>query len=106
MLVGDPLLLPLKQLTTIINEIKGYGMKPSLSTNGFALSMETARSLKKAGIIQVQLSVDGTSKEVNDFIRGPGSFKAVLNPADNVREEGLDFTTSVTLTSLKLSAGS
>ena len=37
-------------------------MKPSLSTNGFALSRETARSLKKAGIIQVQLSVDGTSK--------------------------------------------
>ncbi len=75
-------------------------MKPSLSTNGFALSRETARSLKKAGIIQVQLSVDGTSKEVNDFTKGSGSFEAVLNAADNLREEGLDFTISMTLTSL------
>ena len=100
LLGGEPLLLPLKQLTAIIKEIKDNGMAPSLSTNGFMLSREVASSLKEAGTMQVQLSIDGTSKEVNDLIRGHGSFEAALNAASNLREEDLDFSTSMTLTSL------
>ncbi len=99
LLGGEPLMVPLEHLTAIIKETKENGMRLALSTNGFMLNRNVAKTLKSAGTEQVQLSIDGSTEEVNDFIRGPGSFRAVLKAASNLREAGLDFSTSFTLTS-------
>jgi radical SAM protein with 4Fe4S-binding SPASM domain len=49
----------------------------SLNTNGYYLE-ERAESLKEIGFTQIQVSLDGASRETHDWLRGRGSFdKAV-----------------------------
>jgi len=53
-------------------------MLVALSTNAILLTDELAGSLRKAGLTSLQISLDGSSKETNDFIRGKGSFEKTL----------------------------
>lgn len=48
----------------------------------------------------MQLSIDGATEKVNDFIRGKGSLQATLKAASNLKEKSVDFSTSMTLTSV------
>jgi radical SAM protein with 4Fe4S-binding SPASM domain len=100
LLGGEPTLLGKENLTKIIRETKEMGMKIGISTNGILLDRETVRAIKNAGIDQIQLSIDGSNAEINDKIRGKGSFEAAINASKNLNEEGIDFSTSMTLTSL------
>lgn len=53
---GDPLLHP--QITDIVKEIKSRGLKPIVNTNGFALTMDLLKKLKKAGVYGFTFHVD------------------------------------------------
>jgi len=64
------------------------------------LNRNVKKTLKSVETERVQLSIDGKTEEVNDSIRGPGSFMAVLKAAFNLRDAGLDFSTSLMLNSL------
>jgi sulfatase maturation enzyme AslB (radical SAM superfamily) len=66
----------------------------------FMLNRNVTKTLKSVETERVQLSIDGKTEEVNDSIRGPGSFMAVLKAAFNLRDAGLDFSTSLMLNSL------
>jgi mycofactocin radical SAM maturase len=61
------------------------------STNGVRLTPERARFLASpacGGYVDVQVSLDGATAEVNDYVRGPGSFDTALTALANLQEAG------------------
>lgn len=55
---GEPLLHP--QLDSIISRIRSHGIIPTLITNGYLLNPRRIRSLSRAGLHQLQISIDNT----------------------------------------------
>ncbi|MEU6128085.1 mycofactocin radical SAM maturase [Saccharopolyspora sp. NPDC047091] len=69
------------------------------STNGVRLTPERARWLAGTDYVDVQLSLDGATAEVNDRVRGAGSFDTAMTAMRNLRDAGFaDFKISVVLT--------
>ena len=71
---GEPLCF--EKLVDLTGYIISKGMKVSLTTNGVLLN-EYGVDLVKVGVFSIFVSLDGTSKEVNDSIRGEGTFEKV-----------------------------
>ena len=61
------------------------------STNGVRISPERARFLASpacGGYVDVQISLDGATAEVNDYVRGPGSYEMALTALGNLQDAG------------------
>lgn len=61
------------------------------STNGARLTPERARFLASpacGGYVDVQVSLDGATAEVNDYVRGPGSYDTAIAALTNLRDAG------------------
>jgi mycofactocin radical SAM maturase len=58
------------------------------STNGVRITPEVARRLADSDYVDVQLSLDGATAEVNDAVRGKGSYETVLRAMENLRAAG------------------
>ncbi|GAB3577916.1 mycofactocin radical SAM maturase [Calidifontibacter terrae] len=69
------------------------------STNGFRITPKRARYLASSDYIDVQLSLDGATAEVNDSIRGAGTYDACLRALQNLADAGMkDMKISVVCT--------
>lgn len=87
---GEPLLVPwLEELIKKCSEAKMY---ITLITNGALMTPERAKSLKKAGLDDMQISIHHYNPEKNDKLTGvPGSFeKSVEGIKNALREFGID----------------
>ena len=77
------------------------------STNGSRINPERARFLAGPacnGYVDVQVSLDGATAEVNDYVRGPGSFDMAIGALENLLEAGFgDAKLSVVCTRHNLS---
>ena len=61
------------------------------STNGVRLTPERAAFLASPacnGYVDVQISLDGATAEVNDYVRGPGSYDTALTALQNLQDAG------------------
>ncbi|MEN8675191.1 mycofactocin radical SAM maturase [Nocardioides sp.] len=61
------------------------------STNGSRLTPEKAALLASpayGGYVDVQISLDGATAEVNDYVRGPGSYDTALTALANLADAG------------------
>jgi mycofactocin radical SAM maturase len=61
------------------------------STNGVRLTPERAAFLASPvcnGYVDVQISLDGATAEVNDYVRGPGSYDMALTALQNLQDAG------------------
>ncbi len=61
------------------------------STNGVRITPERAAFLASpacGGYVDVQVSLDGATAEVNDYVRGPGSFDTALRALQNLQDAG------------------
>ncbi len=58
------------------------------STNGVRLTAERARFLASTDYVDVQISLDGATAEVNDHVRGPGSYDMALRALENLHDAG------------------
>jgi len=58
------------------------------STNGVRITPERARFLSSTDYVDVQISLDGATAEVNDFVRGPGSYDTALRALQNLADAG------------------
>jgi mycofactocin radical SAM maturase len=69
------------------------------STNGLRLDAERARRLAATDYVDVQISLDGASRQVNDAVRGHGSYDLALGAMENLAAAGFrDFKISVVMT--------
>ncbi|HEY2723442.1 MAG TPA: mycofactocin radical SAM maturase [Pseudonocardiaceae bacterium] len=69
------------------------------STNGVRITPERARRLAGSDYVDVQISLDGATAEVNDAVRGEGSFDTALRAMANLHDAGFgEFKISVVMT--------
>jgi radical SAM protein with 4Fe4S-binding SPASM domain len=93
---GEPLLRA--DLTEIIRCAAGRGILTGVATNGTLLSDAIVKEHKEAGLEWYHLSVDGSSKQIQERFRGPDAFDAVDSAIDiiNQQDMGVIATTVVT----------
>jgi len=69
------------------------------STNGVRLDKRTTRRLAGTDYVDVQISIDGATAEVNDAVRGTGSFAMARRAMDNLAAAGFgEFKISIVVT--------
>jgi len=69
------------------------------STNGVRITAERARFLASTDYVDVQISLDGATPEVNDYVRGPGSYDTAIRALTNLKNAGFsDAKISVVVT--------
>ncbi|KZF08317.1 mycofactocin radical SAM maturase [Rhodococcus sp. EPR-157] len=69
------------------------------STNGVKIDKKVAARLAASDYVDVQISIDGATAEVNDAVRGPGSFDMACRALENLKEAGFkDAKMSVVVT--------
>jgi mycofactocin biosynthetic radical S-adenosylmethionine protein MftC len=69
------------------------------STNGIKITPERARRLAASDYVDVQISLDGATAEVNDAVRGPGSYATALRAMRHLAAAGFaGFKISVVVT--------
>ena len=59
------------------------------STNGFRITKERAEKLAATDYIDVQISLDGATAEVNDAVRGQGTYDAAMKALANLQAAGM-----------------
>ncbi len=68
------------------------------STNGSRITAPVATRLAATDYVDVQISLDGATAEVNDAVRGAGSYATALRAMQHLRDSGLEkFKLSVVL---------
>lgn len=94
---GEPLLR--KDLEELAAHAKGQGLIPVLGTNGTLLTKERAKSLKKAGIAAVGISIDAVNREQHDaFRQRDGAFDKAIEGIKNAIDVGLRVQINPTIT--------
>ena len=69
------------------------------STNGLRIDKAVAARLAASDYVDVQISLDGATAEVNDAVRGPGSFDMAIRALENLADAGFrDAKISVVVT--------
>ena len=58
------------------------------STNGYRIGPQRAEQLAGSDYVDVQISLDGATPEVNDAVRGAGSFQAAVRALRTLRSAG------------------
>src|SRR4029079_6156810 len=77
----------------------GHDVGVKFSTNGIKLDRARAQQLAATDYVDVQISLDGATAEVNDAVRGTGSFATATRALSNLAEAGMkDFKVSVVVT--------
>jgi MoaA/NifB/PqqE/SkfB family radical SAM enzyme len=100
---GEPLIRA--DICDLIAHIDKDKAVSSLFTNGWFLK-EKARELKKAGLMQVNVSIDSTMLEVHDRFRGKeGLFRKAIEGIKECQKVGLLTCISTTVTQEKLLNG-
>lgn len=84
LLGGEP--LACAYLDEIIERGSAGGVRVSFNTNGTLLTRSRAERLVDAGIDDIAISLDGITAEVNDAVRGDGSFDLATTGARNLAE--------------------
>jgi mycofactocin radical SAM maturase len=94
---GEPTVRP--DFWHLLDHAVASGVGVKFSTNGVKLDRARARQLAATDYVDVQISLDGATAEVNDRVRGEGSFATAVRALENLAEAGMrDFKVSVVVT--------
>ena len=94
---GEPTVRP--DFWHLLDYAIGHDVGVKFSTNGIKLDKARARQLAATDYVDVQISLDGATAEVNDAVRGTGSYATATRALENLAEAGMkDFKVSVVVT--------
>jgi mycofactocin radical SAM maturase len=83
----------------ILDYATAHDVGVKFSTNGSRITEQAAARVAANDYIDVQVSLDGASADVNDAIRGPGSFQTAIRALERLAEAGApSFKISVVMT--------
>jgi len=83
----------------LVDYATSHDVGVKFSTNGVKITPEVARMLAANDYVDVQISLDGATPEVNDHIRGPRSYETALRAMQNLSDAGMtNFKLSVVCT--------
>ncbi|POX38532.1 mycofactocin radical SAM maturase [Streptomyces sp. Ru73] len=94
---GEPTVRP--DFWELLDYAIAHQVGVKFSTNGLRLTKERAERLAATDYVDVQISLDGATREVNDAVRGPGSYDMAVRAMENLAAAGFaDFKISVVMT--------
>lgn len=83
-------------------DLLGYahekGLVTCVSTNGMLVDDQLARKLSLYKMLYLQVSLDGATPEVNDPIRGEGTYEKILAASECFARHGVQFSINTVLT--------
>jgi len=74
------------------------GLVTCVSTNGLLVDRSLAKRLAEFPMLYLQVSLDGATEEVNDAIRGQGTYRRILEAMDCLSREEVPFSINTVLT--------
>lgn len=83
---GEPTIRP--DFWELLSYAVDHQVGVKFSTNGARITPERAAFLAATDYVDVQVSLDGATAEVNDRVRGPGSYDMAIRALENLREAG------------------
>ncbi len=92
---GEPLIR--KDLTELVQYARELGYYSNLITSGYGLTEDRVIELKQAGLDHIQVSIQASSKELNDLIAGTESFEHKKQVARWVKQHGYPMVLCVVL---------
>ncbi len=94
---GEPTVRP--DFWEVVEYSVAHHVGVKFSTNGVKLTRQVAGRLAGSDYVDVQVSLDGATAEVNDAVRGVGSFDMALRAMSNLADAGFrGFKISVVMT--------
>src|ERR1700678_3534370 len=94
---GEPTVRP--DFWELVDYATAHHVGVKFSTNGVKITSEAAARLAGSDYVDVQISLDGATPEVNDAVRGAGSYATALRAMDNLAAAGfVGFKISVVVT--------
>ena len=94
---GEPTIRP--DFWQLLEYSVAHQVGVKFSTNGFKITPQRAAWLASTDYVDVQVSLDGATADVNDSLRGPGTYQAALAALDNLASAGFtDAKVSVVVT--------
>jgi len=94
---GEPTVRP--DFWELVDYATAHRVGVKFSTNGIRIDPAVARRLAASDYVDVQISLDGATAEVNDAVRGAGSFATAVRAMRNLSAAGLrGFKISVVIT--------
>jgi mycofactocin radical SAM maturase len=94
---GEPTVRP--DFWDLLDYATGHDVGVKFSTNGVKITPGIARRLAGHDYVDVQISLDGATAEVNDAVRGPGSYAIALRAMQQLADAGFaGFKISVVMT--------
>lgn len=95
---GEPTVRP--DFWELIDYATSHDVGVKFSTNGVKITPEVAARIATNDYLDIQISMDGATAEVNDYVRGPGSYDTAITAMKNLSEAGFkNFKLSVVCTS-------
>jgi mycofactocin biosynthetic radical S-adenosylmethionine protein MftC len=95
---GEPLLK--EYFLSLIDYIHTRGIVTCISTNGTLLNRETVDYLAGNPLVHIQVSLDGANQEVNDKIRGKGTYQRIIRGIELLASRNIPFSINTVVTSL------
>jgi mycofactocin biosynthetic radical S-adenosylmethionine protein MftC len=94
---GEPTVRP--DFWELVDYATAHHVGVKFSTNGVKITPERAAQLAASDYVDVQISLDGATADVNDAVRGPGSYAIALRAMENLSAAGFTgFKVSVVVT--------
>ena len=94
---GEPTVRP--DFWELVDYSTAHQVGVKFSTNGIRLDASVARKLAASDYVDVQISLDGATAEVNDAVRGAGSYETATRAMANLAAAGFrGFKISVVVT--------
>jgi len=94
---GEPTVRP--DFWELVDYATEHHVGVKFSTNGVKLDARAAARLAASDYVDVQISLDGATREVNDAVRGPGSYDTAMRAMRNLADAGFrGFKLSVVMT--------
>lgn len=93
---GEPLKRP--DFIELVRFATSKGLRVVVGTNATLIDEAKAKEMIDAGVMAVQISVDGSTAKTHDWFRGvEGSFEQAMNGAKTCKNEGLPFQFGATI---------
>ncbi|MEV0687219.1 mycofactocin radical SAM maturase [Nocardia sp. NPDC050378] len=83
---GEPTVRP--DFWELVDYATAHHVGVKFSTNGVRINQQVAARLAASDYVDVQISLDGATAEVNDAVRGPGSYDTAIRALSNLADAG------------------
>jgi mycofactocin radical SAM maturase len=98
---GEPFMR--KDFLDLLTYAHDQGLVTCVSTNGMVIDQASAERLSRLTMLYLQVSLDGATAEVNDAIRGKGTYQKIIDAMDCLASQGVPFSINTVLTRLNFS---